>query len=560
MMYILRDNTTTECRNKQKLVFKCQLGSQVIIDLHLYGLLEKKKTGVGLIPQWRVCGWSFPLVLCGIDSTMTCLWLVVPPGAVWDWFHSDLSVMGRSPWCCVGLIPQWRVCDGSFPLELCGIDSTMTCLWLVVPPGAVWDWFHNDVSDGSFPLVLCGIDSTMTCLWWVVPSGAVWDWFHNDLSVMGRSLWSCVGLIPQWPVCGWSFPLELCGIDSTMTCLWLVVPPGAVWDWFHNDLSVIGRSPWSCVGLIPQWPVCGWSFPLVLCGIDSTMTCLWWVVPSGVVWDWFHNDLSVIGRSPWCCVGLIPQWPVCDGSFPLVLCGIDYTMTRYVIGRSPWCCVGLIPQWPVCDGSFPLVLCGIDSTMTCLWLVVPPGAVWDWFHNDLSVMGRSPWCCVGLIPQWPVCGRSPWCCVGLIPQWPVCGRSLWFCMGLIPQWPVCDWSFPLPSAVLDWFHNDLSVIGRYPWCCVGLIPQWPVCGWSFPLVLCGIDSTMTCLWWVVPPSVLARIWIFSKKELLKFFRELFAKERSYPFHGKNVANVYQIRVLYARTCRNHLVNRRFRTL
>ena len=33
----------------------------------------------------------------------------------------------------------------------------------------------------------------------------------------------------------------------------------------------------------------------------------------------------------------------------------------------------------------------------------------------------------------------------------------------------------------------------------------------------------------VDSSVLARIWIFfQKKELLKFFRELFAKERSYP--------------------------------
>ena len=52
---------------------------------------------------------------------------------------------------------------------------------------------------------------------------------------------------------------------------------------------------------------------------------------------------------------------------------------------------------------------------------------------------------------------------------------------------------------------------------------------------------------------------FQKKELLKFFRELFAKERSYPFHDENLANVYQMRVLYARTCRNHLVNRRFRT-
>ena len=47
---------------------------------------------------------------------------------------------------------------------------------------------------------------------------------------------------------------------------------------------------------------------------------------------------------------------------------------------------------------------------------------------------------------------------------------------------------------------------------------------------------------------------FSKKELLKFFRELFAKERSYPFHDENLANVYQMRVLYARTCRNHLEN------
>ena len=51
-----------------------------------------------------------------------------------------------------------------------------------------------------------------------------------------------------------------------------------------------------------------------------------------------------------------------------------------------------------------------------------------------------------------------------------------------------------------------------------------------------------------------------KKELLKFFRELFAKERSYTFHGENLANVYQMRILCARTCRNHLVNRRFRTL
>ena len=33
-------------------------------------------------------------------------------------------------------------------------------------------------------------------------------------------------------------------------------------------------------------------------------------------------------------------------------------------------------------------------------------------------------------------------------------------------------------------------------------------------------------------SVLARIWIFQKKELLKFFRELFAKERSYPSTAK----------------------------
>ena len=53
---------------------------------------------------------------------------------------------------------------------------------------------------------------------------------------------------------------------------------------------------------------------------------------------------------------------------------------------------------------------------------------------------------------------------------------------------------------------------------------------------------------------------FQKKELLKFFRELFAKERSYPFHDENLANVYQMRILYARTCHNHLVNRRFRTL
>ena len=530
---------------------------------------------VGLIPQWPVCDGSFPLELCGIDSTMTCLWWVVPPGAVWDWFHNDLSVVGRSPWCCVGLIPQWPVCDGSFPLVLCGIDSTMTCLWLVVPPGAVWDWFHNDLSvvgrspwccmglipqwpvcGWSFPLVLCGIDSTMTCLWLVVPPRAVLDWFHNDLSVVSRSPWCSVGLIPQWPVCGWSFPLVLYGIDSTMTCLWLVVPPGAVLNWFHNDLSVMGRSPWCCVGLIPQWPVCDWSFPLVLCLIDSTMTCLWWVVPPGSVWDWFHNDVSVIGRSPWCCVGLIPQWPVCDGSFPLVLCGIYSTMTCLwlvvppgsvwdwfhndlsVIGRSSWCCVRLIPQWPVCDGSFPLVLYGIDSTMTCLWLVFPPGAVWDWFHNDLSVIGRSPWCCVGLIPQWPVCdGSFPlvlygidstmtclWLVVppGAVWDWfhndlSVVGRSPWCCVGLIPQWPVCDWSFPLelcwidstmnclwlvvpPGSVWDWFHNDLSVIGRSPWCCVGLIPQWPVCDGSFPLVLYGIDSTMTCLWLVVPPG------------------------------------------------------------
>ena len=38
---------------------------------------------------------------------------------------------------------------------------------------------------------------------------------------------------------------------------------------------------------------------------------------------------------------------------------------------------------------------------------------------------------------------------------------------------------------------------------------------------------------MVPNSVLARIWIFfQKKELLKFFRELFAKERSYPSTAK----------------------------
>ena len=45
---------------------------------------------------------------------------------------------------------------------------------------------------------------------------------------------------------------------------------------------------------------------------------------------------------------------------------------------------------------------------------------------------------------------------------------------------------------------------------------------------------------------------FQKKELLKFVRELFAKERSYPFHSENLANVYKMRVLYARTCRKHL--------
>ena len=52
-------------------------------------------------------------------------------------------------------------------------------------------------------------------------------------------------------------------------------------------------------------------------------------------------------------------------------------------------------------------------------------------------------------------------------------------------------------------------------------------------------------------SVLARLGFFKKKELFKFFRELFANERSYPFHGENLANGYQIRILYARTCRNN---------
>ena len=39
---------------------------------------------------------------------------------------------------------------------------------------------------------------------------------------------------------------------------------------------------------------------------------------------------------------------------------------------------------------------------------------------------------------------------------------------------------------------------------------------------------------IAPPCVLARIWIFfsPKKELFNFFRELFAKERSYPFTAK----------------------------
>ena len=50
---------------------------------------------------------------------------------------------------------------------------------------------------------------------------------------------------------------------------------------------------------------------------------------------------------------------------------------------------------------------------------------------------------------------------------------------------------------------------------------------------------------VVVPSVLARIWIFSKKGVIKKIRELFAKERSYPsttkLHDKarkQVRNLY----------------------
>ena len=54
----------------------------------------------------------------------------------------------------------------------------------------------------------------------------------------------------------------------------------------------------------------------------------------------------------------------------------------------------------------------------------------------------------------------------------------------------------------------------------------------------------------VPVSVLARIWIFflQKKELLNFFRELFAKERSYPSTTKLHDEVRkQVRNLYI-TC------------
>ena len=59
-------------------------------------------------------------------------------------------------------------------------------------------------------------------------------------------------------------------------------------------------------------------------------------------------------------------------------------------------------------------------------------------------------------------------------------------------------------------------------------------------------SNVTCHAAILGSSVLARIWIFfPKKELLKNFRELFAKERSYPsttkLHDKarkQVRNLY----------------------
>ena len=92
----------------------------------------------------------------------------------------------------------------------------------------------------------------------------------------------------------------------------------------------------------------------------------------------------------------------------------------------------------------------------------------------------------------------------------------------------------------------------------GRIPDRMICSTLASFVF---FSSLLYLSTIAVVSVLARIWIFfKKKELLNFFRELFAKERSFPFHGENLANVYQMRVLYARTCLNHLVNRRFRTL
>ena len=54
-------------------------------------------------------------------------------------------------------------------------------------------------------------------------------------------------------------------------------------------------------------------------------------------------------------------------------------------------------------------------------------------------------------------------------------------------------------------------------------------------------------------NVSARIWIFFKnRTLLKFFSELFAKEEL-SFHGEKLANVYKMRVSYARTFCNNLV-------
>ena len=52
--------------------------------------------------------------------------------------------------------------------------------------------------------------------------------------------------------------------------------------------------------------------------------------------------------------------------------------------------------------------------------------------------------------------------------------------------------------------------------------------------MCVTTNNAELFFQCLPDSVLARIWIFfPKKELFNFFRELFAKESSYPFTAKN---------------------------